>query len=434
MLPENFLDCIGVFSPCFTAPSFDRFVTLFTGWVLCVGKHTVTGILRAAGIVGHEHHSGYHRLFSQAAWSKDEVGLTLLGLLLAAVPVDEIVELIVDDTLARHTGKHIAAGCMHRDPLLSTGKKPFFHFGHNWVVLALAIRFREKVFALPVLVRLYRSEKLNKKLGRRHRKKTELANEIIQRVAVELPEHQFRLIGDNAWANSSILRPLPESFHFVGRARLDASLNALPGRHQRRGRPRVRGNKLASPDKRGKGPWKKLKVDISGRPATLQVQMFDALWYKVARGRLLRFVLVRGWPGHTKDDLLVTTDLTSTAKEVITHYCTRWAIEETFGWVKSRLGFEDPQNRTESAVERTAPMALWTYSLVIHWYRDWSKSRKHLPFREAPRYTSKTLPSFADMLATLRRQSWTIWISDQVANDHLDQKHLAPMLDIVGYG
>jgi len=181
-------------------------------------------------------------------------------------------------------------------------------------------------------------------------------------------------------------------------------------------------------------PWKRLDVEISGRPATVHVQVFNALWYKVARGRVLRFVLVRGWPGHTKDDVLVTTDLTQTAQEVINQYGTRWSIEETFGWAKSRLGFEDPQNRTEPAAERTAPFALWTYSLVIHWYRQWSKSRKHLPFRQAPWYTSKALPSFADMLATLRRESWTIWISDQVAKDHLDQKHLAPMLDIVGYG
>ncbi len=433
MLPETFLDGIGVFASCFTQPSFERFVTVVTGWTLCVGKHTVTGVLRAAGVVGYEHHSGYHRFFSQAAWSRDRVGLTLFGLLLDAVRVDKVAELIVDDTLARHTGKHIAAGCMHRDPLLSTGKKPIFHFGHNWVVLALVIRFRGKVFALPVLVRLYRSERLNKKLGRPHRKKTELANELIELVAAEYPERRFRLIGDNAWANCSILRPLPPSFHFVGRARLDASLNALPARQQR-GRPRVRGRKLASPNKRGHQPWKTLKVEISGRPATVQVQMFDALWYRVARGRLLRFVLVRNWPGHANDDVLVTTDLTLTAKEIINHYCTRWAIEETFGWVKSRLGFEDPQNRTELAAERTAPMALWTYSLVIHWYREWSKGRKHLPFREAPWYTTKTMPSFADMLATLRRQSWTLWISDQVANDRFDQKDLAPMLDIVGYG
>ena len=44
-----------------------------------------------------------------------------------------------------------------------------------------------------------------------------------------------------------------------------------------------------------------------------------------------------------------------------------------------------------------------------------------------------TLADF-DMLATLRRQCWTIWVSDQAQRGRLDQKSLAPLLDIAGYG
>ena len=43
-------------------------------------------------------------------------------------------------------------------------------------------------------------------------------------------------------------------------------------------------------------------------------------------------------------------------------------------------------------------------------------------------------PELADTLAQLRRQSWTLWISDQAARGHLDQNGLAPLLDAVGYG
>ena len=111
-----------------------------------------------------------------------------------------------------------------------------------------------------------------------------------------------------------------------------------------------------------------------------------------------------------------------------------WSIEETFGWVKSRLGFEDPQNRTPQAVERTAPMALWAYSIVVCWYVQWARSRTKLPIRHAPWYRNKRAPSFADMLATMRRHCWTIWISDQADKGRLDQKSLAPLVDIAGYG
>jgi hypothetical protein len=39
----------------------------------------------------------------------------------------------------------------------------------------------------------------------------------------------------------------------------------------------------------------------------------------------------------------------------------------TFHEAKGKLGFEDPQNRTEFAVERTAPIAFWLYSLIVIW-------------------------------------------------------------------
>jgi hypothetical protein len=437
MLPDSFLACLPVFADCFTGPGYRRFVALLTGWLLCIGKHTVTGVMRAAGVVGKREHSGYHRFFSRGAWNPDRVGLTLMRLILQLLPKDRRVVLSIDDTLARHTGKHISSAGMHRDPLLSCHKRPFWHFGHKWVVLAVVVPFPRwgKVFSLPVLVRLYRTEKVNQAQGLPHRKTTELACELIQRASAAFPLRRFLLLGDNDYANRSILRPLPQNFDFLGRGRLDAALYAPPPRPRGRGRPRVRGRRLASPERRAqRGRWQTLEVEIHGRTVELRLQVFDALWYTVAPKRLLRFVLVRGWPGHDKDDLLVTTDLSLTGRQVIEAYCLRWSLEETFGWVKSRLGFQDPHNRTEHAVHRTAPMALWTYSLVVYWYARWSKRRTRFPFRKAPWYRTKTAPSFADMLATLRRQSWTLWISDQAQRGPFDQKDLEPLLDAIGYG
>jgi len=346
--------------------------------------------------------------------------------------------LSIDDTLARHTGKHIAAAAMHRDPLLSTATNPFWHFGRIWVVVAVVVPFPkwDKVFSLPVLVRLYRSERLNKKLGRPHRKKTEMADGMIQLVHESFPKRAFLMVGDNAYMNRSIIRPLPERIDFVGRGRMDAALYDLPPtKRKRRGRRRVKGRKISSPKWRAAHcRWRSIKAKIYGRPSVVQVQVFDALWYIVGRERLLRFVMVRDWPGHKKDDVLVSTDLKMNAQEIIEAFCCRWSLEETFGWVKGSLGFEDPQNRKEKAVERTAPMALWTYSLVVYWVAGWVRKRRLTPFRSAPWNKKKRNPTFADMLATLRRESWTLWISDQAQRKRLDQKHLEPLLDVAANG
>ena len=132
-------------------------------------------------------------------------------------------------------------------------------------------------------------------------------------------------------------------------------------------------------------------------------------------------------------NIVVSTNLELNAVQVIELYCKRWTLEETFHWAKASLGFEDPQNRVEHAVQRTAPIALWSYSLVLVWYLRWSAHRNNLPVRRAPWYRGKSTPSFADMLAELRRQSWTRWISDRAASNRLDHKSLEPLMDAVSY-
>ena len=58
-LAPSFVPLVVAFADCFTAPSFDTFQHLVAGWVVCLGRHTVTGVLRAAGAIGprYKHHS-----------------------------------------------------------------------------------------------------------------------------------------------------------------------------------------------------------------------------------------------------------------------------------------------------------------------------------------------------------------------------------------
>lgn len=67
------------------------------------------------------------------------------------------------------------------------------------------------------------------------------------------------------------------------------------------------------------------------------------------------------------------------------------------------LGFEEPQGWTQHAVERTAPMAMLLYSLIVLWFAE-EGHRRYRAFTR-PWYTTKQHASFADMLATLRRET-----------------------------
>jgi uncharacterized iron-regulated membrane protein len=112
---------------------------------------------------------------------------------------------------------------------------------------------------------------------------------------------------------------------------------------------------------------------------------------------------------QTKKDkpaaVLLTTELDATPAQTIERYADRWPIEVSFQQAKQLFGVGDARNRTTKAVERTVPFQFLAMSLTITWYA----LHGHHPdvvsehHQRAPWYQTKTTPSFADMLAKLRR-------------------------------
>ena len=291
IVAASFVPLLAAFADCFTAPSFETFRHVIGGWLLCIGRHHVSSIIEAADAVGHKHHTSFQRFFRAARWEPDRVGLVVLRLVLTLVAPEAPILLAVDDTLARHTGKHISSAGNHRDPLLSTAAKVAFHFGHVWVVLAVVVTVPRwnKSFALPVLVRLYRTEKVCKKTGRQHRKKTALAVELIGVLRAAVPDRDLVIVGDNGYANREVLTTLPARTCFIGRGIMDAAVYELPPEPapHKRGRRPVKGARLPSPKERAADPhakWKRITATIYGRPATVHVIVFDALWHKAGKG------------------------------------------------------------------------------------------------------------------------------------------------------
>lgn len=432
----SFVSMLQAFSGCFTAPSMTSFVTLMAGWVLDLRRHTVTEVIRAAGAVSRKHISSYHRFFSRARWTTDKVGLTLADLVIKTLLPSGVIHLVVDDTLGRHTGKRIAAASMHRDPLLSTQRRAFFHWGHVWVVLAIEVELFDKSWALPVLFRLHRSEKRCKAEKRPYHKLTEQARELVQLLAQRYPDRRFEVLGDSAYTNASLIKGRPSNVTLIGRGRLDAALYAPPPRRRpgQMGRPRVRGKRLPSAAQqasRKNAPWKKVVVTVYGRTVTVRVLVIDALWYIATGSEVARLIVVRDFPGHEKDDVFVSTDPKLSARHSISSFSKRWSLEVTFHESKGKLGFEDPQNRTERAVERTAPLALIGYALIVLWYVQHGQRSRAAQLPTLPCYQHKAGTTFSDMLATLRRASWRERLFDPASSPTDLRKALRPLVDYV---
>lgn len=432
ILPNTFLPLLAAFQPCFHAPSYRTFGLLITGWIHCLGRRTITGVVVAAGAVGHRHISVFHRFFSRAQWSLDAVGRVVFTLALAWLPAAAPLVLLVDDTLARKGGKGISLASMHHDPLLSTARKPFCSFGHVWVVLALWVPLPmggTRGFALPLLFRLYVGAKRGgradapsrPRTGQRQRAadaahaayprstKLELARAGIALVARWAGERTVYVVTDSAYAGRTLLEGRPTNVQVISRLRLDAALWARPGRRRpgQKGRPRRRGQRLPSLKAMAaaRRRWDPLPLTLYGRPVTPLVFGVTALWYGALREQPVRIIVVRDPSGRRRDEAFFCTDLTVEAAFLLQTYARRWTLEVTFHDAKQFLGLEDPQTQIDRAVQRTAPLAGLVYDLVLLWYAARVEQGLAPGWLGRPWYRSKTAPSFLDMLTALRQES-----------------------------
>ncbi len=405
ILVSSFVNVVQQVSFVMTASTFSNFVTVLTGWVFA-RRRVVTRMIEAADAVGTKHHSAFHRIFSAARWSLDDLGLAVFDLITPWIP-DGPVSLALDDTLARKRGLKVFGVGMHHDPLLSTRKTAVMSWGHSWVVLGVIVSFPfrpDHYVSLPILFRLYVNKKTAAKKRLRYRTRPELAVEMLAKLCKAHENRRFHVVADSAYGGQSVLTHLPENCDLTSRLGLDARLYDPPPVRQpgTNGRPRKRGRRLPTPRQMLKQRTRRLTLDIYGRRDRARVADQVARVYAVPN-RAVRVVAVEPLTGGRRIQAFYSTRHEATAEQVLIDYARRWSIEEMFHDAKGHLGFEQPQGWTRKAVERTAPTAMLLYSLIVLWFA--AEGHRHYRAPNRPWYPRKFCASFADMLSTLRCQS-----------------------------
>ena len=452
-LTESFVSLLRLFQPVFTQPSFATFQLLMTGWLMSSRHRYVTDLIVTSNSTDNGHFSDYHRFFSKASWSIDQLWMLLAKLVVSSlVGPDAVIYLAGDDTLCRKRGLGIFGTGMHHDACNSSKSKKLFHWGHDWVDLCIIIAnpwwAPSKVFALPICMRLYRNKQglvkgknkvntkrdpsrakaaskkakqaaaakqkatvkaqaVHKKAKNPGKTRPKLMAEMLALVASWFPDRKFILVVDSLYSGKSVLGNLPENFDLIGPVHAKAALYA-PATVQPtgRGRRRTKGERLSSASawEKDSTPWKVHHFDQYGLHGSLRVKTRTGLYYTAGKDRLLQFVLSQDTVGDRPTRIFYSTDLSLSTRQILSIFSYRWSIEVTHYDCKQHLGMEDPANRVPLAVARTAPMSMFLYSLTIVWFA--TEGHAHLQFPKRPWYTRKSEPSFADMLTTLRRKSW----------------------------
>jgi SRSO17 transposase len=414
-VPASLDGLLSLFRPCFSQPTFQTFRALLVGQISQTGLRTVTGMLVGARLSGVWHHARAHRFFSHARWSADELGLRIAELIVARLtePGDAIV-VAIDDTLLHRLGRKIHGTHWHHDATANSDKHTSA-WGNNWVVLGIVVRlaFLERAVCLPVLFRLWRPRraeyaKANKPDPERPGK-PEFAREMTDLLAARLTTRTIHGVADSAYATGAS-RGLPDRVTMTSRLRSNAALYApKPPRTGKRGQPAKWGKRLGSLTQIATDPatqWTQATVRRYAKSETLMLCEIACLWGPLGAETPVRVILIQDAEKVCGYQIaLISTDLTSTPAQITERYADRWPIEVAYEDAKHIFGVGHARNRTEKAVQRTAPFQFLAMTLTIVWYT----LHGHHPDTvaehrtRAPWHLSKTTPSSADMLAKLRR-------------------------------
>jgi DDE superfamily endonuclease len=240
-LPTMMIRVLVPFVPLFSKSVWQHAQVLLAGAILAPGGRTVSSALRAMGFDQERRFHRYHRVLSRASWSSRKASRVLLGLLVEAfVPEGDPLVVGIDETLERRYGKKIRAKGVYRDPVRSTHETFVKASGLRWVcvMLLVEIPWASKVWALPFLSALAPSERCAARQGRRHKKITQWARQMLLLVRRWYPQREIVAVADRAYASLKLLercRRLRKPITFITRLRLHAALYE-PVRHANRAR------------------------------------------------------------------------------------------------------------------------------------------------------------------------------------------------------
>jgi len=397
----------------FSAPGFAAFVVLVVGALGAVGPRTITGIWAATGLAGQLHWSRAHRFFSETKWDPDTLGLHLAHLAVSLfVAAGAAITIAVDDTLFHRYGKLVYGAAWQHDG--SAKGRDGVGRGNCFVVVGLVVTvpFMKRAVLLPVLFRLY-----TPKDGP---SKTEHARSMVNLLSRAFAQRRVHVVADALYRGPA-WRNLPGNVTFTTRLASTAVLyGPQPAPTGTRGHPVWKGPRLGTPSQIAlAAAWRKTTVTRYGDTGEVLLADIACLWWGSLNRTPLRLILVRDLDRHRRDLALITTDLVTSAEDLVARYCARWSIEQTIKDGKDLLGVGDAQNRLKTAVQRTVPFMLLTLTILVCWYARSGDAAADLTQRRglARWYRRKTTISVTDMLIAFRRARITTVHTAQTTPD-----------------
>ncbi len=212
-LPDAIVTALFPFAMLFQHRTWQKAQVLLVGAILTPGQRTVAAALRVMGRSADDNYARYHEVLNRAVWSSRKVSRVLLVLLLQHLdrgdgPLIFGVRSSTDrETLERRRGAKIRARAIYRDPVRSSRNQLVKASSLRWISLMWLghVPWAGRHWALPALTVLAPSSRYHEQQGRRHKKVTDWARQMVMQLRRWLPERPLVLVGDNSYAVLDLL-------------------------------------------------------------------------------------------------------------------------------------------------------------------------------------------------------------------------------------
>lgn len=420
--------------------TYERAARQALGSLLCLGRRCLSRIIWTNGNQ-HRSWSAEYFLHSRCQWEPQRLFQPILHRALQYCP-QRLVGVAIDDTRLHKTGRSIQQAFYQRDPL-----SPPFH-----VNLVLGLRFLQASLLVP----LYRQAHVGtralpirfqqvsrvKSPGRKASleewkhykilaKQKNLSRSFVQmgkqlREELDLAGGQKKILvltADGSFCNKTCFAEVPQRSVLLARTRKDAKLCLRAPLASRR----FYAPEKFTPEQIRKDEsyaWKITKIFYGGKWRRVRYkEVKEVYWQRGAGKRPIRLLVIAPTPYkkskskrtyYRQPAYLLTTDISSSTKQLIQIYFDRWQIEVNHREEKDTLGVGQAQLWNPTSVPKQPVLAVAAYSALLLASLQAFGAERGIAYAQLPKWRRKARrPSCLDLIALLRLE-----ISQQSPNLH----------------
>ena len=384
LFPTILLTHLELFRQHFSSSSYVYFKSYVWAMLILESRKTVTNITNVCFFLD-KHIASVERFLSDNKWDMNQVTKTLIHILLKSLKdklyIYGALLLSIDTTFNAKASKKMIGVQKWKDHSGNPDRGEYI-IGHQWAIAGFISRFTDRFLCWPVITRLISGKKnpsvyVSTPEGLRPETFWDAVIAVVRQTKDFLDGMAFRVVVDAFFANTAFINPLLTlGVHVITRWRKDGVGWDDPEPYSGRGRPRKYGTEYKLGDLLKTFTPQLITVYTYGKLVQVAAVTRD-MWLRDIPQKVRVVVL----EGIHNPIILISTDLTLSAEEIIEIYSSRFSIELAIRDLKQHFGFGDYQCTTTLSIFRFVRLScisfcLWRLMLLPENVSNWLSDTK----------------------------------------------------------